>query len=185
MFAGTVHSKLPSLSTPHVETGEADRAEPTLGSGWHQPSMGSAYKGSPARPGQIFTTLRNACAAMLAPTVHTKFPSLSTRGGTGGVDKKTTPGNACIATLEPTCPQAPITHCVENPVARFDSRPPWWARRDSARQGGHLPEMTRPANGGPCRPRPVRRRAYSAVPPNLWVYCRLMVRPTLSNQDTS
>ncbi len=26
---------------------------------------------------------------------------------------------------------------------------------------------------------------YSALPPNLWVYCRLMVRPTLSNQDTS
>jgi len=26
---------------------------------------------------------------------------------------------------------------------------------------------------------------YSALPPNLWVYCRLIVRPTLSNQDTS
>ena len=26
---------------------------------------------------------------------------------------------------------------------------------------------------------------YNALPPNLWVYCRLMVRPTLSNQDTS
>lgn len=28
-------------------------------------------------------------------------------------------------------------------------------------------------------------RPYSALPPNLCVYCRLMVRPTLSNQDTS
>lgn len=28
-------------------------------------------------------------------------------------------------------------------------------------------------------------RLYSALPPNLCVYCRLMVRPTLSNQDTS
>lgn len=27
--------------------------------------------------------------------------------------------------------------------------------------------------------------AYSALPPNLCVYCRLIVRPTLSNQDTS
>lgn len=31
----------------------------------------------------------------------------------------------------------------------------------------------------------LRNRAYNALPPNLWVYCRLMVRPTLSNQDTS
>ena len=30
-----------------------------------------------------------------------------------------------------------------------------------------------------------QRRPYSALPPNLCVYCRLMVRPTLSNQDTS
>lgn len=31
----------------------------------------------------------------------------------------------------------------------------------------------------------LRYRDYNALPPNLWVYCRLIARPTLSNQDTS
>src|SRR3989304_2624152 len=31
-------------------------------------------RGSPARPGQIFTALRNACAAMLAPTCPHQVP---------------------------------------------------------------------------------------------------------------
>lgn len=70
-----IHSKPPSLSTRSVENkGCPCRAEPTLGSGPRQPSMGSALQGLPVQRGQIFATLRNACSATLAPTCPHQVP---------------------------------------------------------------------------------------------------------------
>lgn len=151
-------------------------------------SAGSALPASIVQRGQIFTTLRNACGAMLTTTCPHLVP-IAFHGACGKpgfcLDKKLPPFETIAMRgsqgLVHTKPPSLSTCGVENPGrVRGNECPPRWA---STGYGVH--EQQGPPVAGLVVHVLQYGVPYSALPPNLWVYCRLMVRPTLSNQDTS
>ena len=124
------------------------------------------YKGSPARLDRFSPRFETPALQCSHPLVHTsshRFPRVVWKT-TGGVDKNNH-ARKCLhrnaRTHLSTSSSHHSTHCVENPggpliAAHLGGRaarqcPPRWASTRA--------QMTRPANGGPCRPRPARRRA--------------------------
>lgn len=183
-----VHSKLPSLSTPDVENRGGGSLSTGKGSDPDQCSR-TVDRISPR-----FETPALQCSR---PLVHTKFPSLSTSGVEN--NRRTWTKNHHVR-KRPHCKprghlSTPSSHRFpravwKTRVARSGSRPPWWARGRSVPTKVGIYQSQVPKQQGPPMAGPVVHVLqcgvpYSALPPNLWVYCRLMVRPTLSNQDTS
>lgn len=169
-------------------------AEPTLGlGGGHQPSVGPALPGLPVQCGQIFTTLRNACGAMLAPTCPHQVPIAfhAWCGKQLEAWAKNHHARKCLHRNARTHLSTPSSHHFprvvwKTLVTRSGCRSPWWAHGETVPVGIY---QSRKQQGPPMAGLVVHvlqgGAPYSALPPNLWVYCRLIVRPTLSNQDTS
>lgn len=162
-----VHNKPPRLSTHRVENTGA-----VVSAAGVQPRYPPCR-----RRGQKITTHANAWPAWLRRGCPQQTP-IAFHGGCGKPrsapgQKFTTPGMPCAAALARTCPhQTPMAfHVVCGKGGRRTVA-------GSAQKKGRRHRLRPGSPPGSCA-------AYSAEPPNLCVYCRLIVRPTVSNQDTS